>query len=526
MPKIGKHSAAKIVRHKTYGTPHKVYDIKGISRKGSPRSVAQAFLKDVAQDIRIGADLKDLKFDKVIESPLGTHVLFQQHDQGRKITGAWVKVDLDHNNRVYHFTNSCVPVDLIAKREKIVARALLDKDAALQKALAALGASKAQIRGEISAEMVNFPVGKTVQTAWKLLVPLSQPPHDWRVYISAHDGSVLHKEDMLKMVSAQGLVFDPNPIVTLNDTTLEDSKPIPDAAYRRVDLEDVVPSGFLDGPFVSTAATKKRVCAKNGRFLFKRDKPAFKEVMVYFHIDRMQRYIQRLGFDNVNRRPIPVNTAGQKDDNSFYSPVTKSLAFGTGGVDDAEDAEIILHEYGHSIQDAQVPGFGASPEAGAMGEGFGDYLAASFFADAKPARLRECVGSWDATAYSPEDPPCLRRVDSNKRYPRDIVNEVHADGEIWSACLWQIRGLLGGERADKLVLAHHFLIPRDATFADAAQALVLADRQMNGGANEAAIRDIFVRRGILPSSKLKKSGYDPFRLDNRPRGRRSRRRQQ
>ena len=39
--------------------------------------------------------------------------------------------------------------------------------------------------------------------------------------------------------------------------------------------------------------------------------------------------------------------------------------------------------------------------------------------------------------------PCLRRVDSTKRYPRDIVNEVHADGEIWSACLWQIRDIVG-----------------------------------------------------------------------------------
>ena len=27
-----------------------------------------------------------------------------------------------------------------------------------------------------------------------------------------------------------------------------------------------------------------------------------------------------------------------------------------------------------------------------MGEGFGDYLAASFFADHKPARLQPCVG--------------------------------------------------------------------------------------------------------------------------------------
>ena len=96
--------------------------------------------------------------------------------------------------------------------------------------------------------------------------------------------------------------------------------------------------------------------------------------MSYYHIDTLQRYIQSLGFKNINNRSIKVNVNGTTDDNSFYSPSTKALTFGTGGVDDAEDAGIIAHEYGHSIQDNQVPGFGSSAEGGAMGEGFGDFL--------------------------------------------------------------------------------------------------------------------------------------------------------
>ena len=34
------------------------------------------------------------------------------------------------------------------------------------------------------------------------------------------------------------------------------------------------------------------------------------------------------------------------------------ISTGTGGVDDAEDPEVIWHEYGHAIQDDQVPGCG------------------------------------------------------------------------------------------------------------------------------------------------------------------------
>ena len=57
--------------------------------------------------------------------------------------------------------------------------------------------------------------------------------------------------------------------------------------------------------------------------------------------------------------------------------------------------------------------------------------------------------------------------------------------------------------ADTLVLAHHFLISRFASFEDAANALITADQQLNGGTNDAVIRDIFVRRGIFKNRKRK-----------------------
>jgi hypothetical protein len=130
------------------------------------------------------------------------------------------------------------------------------------------------------------------------------------------------------------------------------------------------------------------------------------------------------------------------------------------------------------------------------------------------------VGSWDATAYSKDDPPCLRRLDSEKRYPRDVDGEVHDDGEIWSACLWQIRQAMGRKAADKLILSHHFLLQRDASFKDAAESLIQADQQLNGGANGAAIHKIFVRRGILGSAK--RNGSDRSGRRRRQSGKRRR----
>jgi hypothetical protein len=494
---------AKVELHPKYKVPRRLYDIDEEASTGDTRQIAEDFLKRVAGDLQISPDLSGLKFDQIKESMLGKHVLFQQQHSGRPITGAWVRVDIDPSGKVFNLQSDLLPDKVLAKTRALAAPLVtgITADQARAKALDVTGSTRTAPHTIHSTEEVTYPVDGQPTPAWKVIVVSTEPPGEWKVYVDAVSGEVLGTVSLLK--EACGRVFDPNPVVALNDTTLEDSSPIPDTAYTEVDLPDVDGSGHLDGPFVSTANTPNRIKQDDGKFLFKRADQAFKEVMVYFHIDRVQRYIQELGFTNVLNKPIKVNIKGRTDDNSDYSPLTKALRFGIGGVDDAEDADIILHEYGHAIQDDQVPGFGASDEGGAMGEGFGDYLAASFFADLKPARLQPCVGSWDAVSYSGDDPPSLRRLDSNKKYPRDLHGEVHDDGEIWSACLWELRAALGGRVADRLVIAHHFLLTPQSGFEDAAKALMTTDQQLNQGRNLTVIRDIFVRRGILPNPKRK-----------------------
>ena len=96
--------------------------------------------------------------------------------------------------------------------------------------------------------------------------------------------------------------------------------------------------------------------------------------MAYYWVTQAQRYIQSLGFGStlpaVNKRQQLLRIDQFGGDNSFYREGTGKLTItlGKGGVDDAEDAEVIVHEYGHSVQDDQVPGFGSTPEAGAIGE--------------------------------------------------------------------------------------------------------------------------------------------------------------
>jgi Zn-dependent metalloprotease len=505
---------AQVEMHKKYKTPHRIFDIESKPSKKSPEKIAEATLKKIAGDLKIKPDLSQLKFDKVKESILGRHVLYQQHYAGKPISGAWIRVDIDKDGRVFNIYSDLVPEPVMAKTRKLDAKRSaqtrtrqLSESEAEARAIEASGAAPNDSVKVLSKELVYYPRNGVPILTWKIIVKTTptksraRRPAEWKMYIDAETGEIIEKHNLLRFIDGKGRVFDPNPVVTLNDTSLNDKSQLPDKAYSEVVLRDLKKTGFIEGPFVTTKTTKKRVNRKNFDFRFKRPDRAFKEVMVYFHIDRIQRHLQELGFKNVLNHPIPVNIDGQRDDNSHYSPSDRDLTFGTGGVDDAEDAEIILHEYGHAIQDDQVPGFGASDEGGAMGEGFGDFLAASFFSDIKPKEMKPTLGNWDATAYSGDEPPYLRRLDSNKKYPKDVDGEVHDDGEIWSACLWELRAALGRKTAERLIIAHHFLLSRDAGFEDGANALITADKNLNKGANEKVIRDVFVRRGILPNPK-------------------------
>ena len=113
-----------------------------------------------------------------------------------------------------------------------------------------------------------------------------------------------------------------------------------------------------------------------------------------------------------------------------------------------------------------------------MGEGFGDWLAGSFYARDQSGGFQDtCIMDWDATSYSSASPPCLRRMDKTKVYPKDMTNGVHADGELWSAFLWRLRDKLGEtsqEKSDnsiKLVLTSHEFLTTTARFSHAVAAL-------------------------------------------------------
>ena len=310
--------------------------------------------------------------------------------------------------------------------------------------------------------------------------------------------------------SATGVVFYPNPVTTLGNQNLDDAKDADLAvfgpAYKQVVLTRLDGSGGLTGQFVVVkSSTGKAAQATNGAFpAFHRDSDEFEQIMGYYWVNTAQDYLQSLGFGSrlrpVNQRQIELRIDQFGGDNSFFRDDKANITLGKGGVDDAEDAEVIVHEYGHSVQDGQVTGFGTTLESGAIGEAFGDYLAVvvtSWKAGRPTLTPEPCVADWDSTSYTSTTPHCLRRIDGSKVYPGDIRGEVHADGEIWSRALWDIRTALGDTKATTLIVEAQFDFTVDISFHDAALATVASADKLYGKQAANAARLAFQARGIL-----------------------------
>jgi hypothetical protein len=308
-----------------------------------------------------------------------------------------------------------------------------------------------------------------------------------------------------------GRVFLSNPVQSLGNESLTDQKDsdaaVPAAGYHSVTLTNLDGSGFLRGDYANVySSTGNLAFSPTNTFAYTRHQDEFEQVMTYYWITEAQKYIHSLGF-GVTRRPIDnrpqaarINQLGY--DNSFATDHPKNeLRFGKGGVDDAEDGEVILHEYGHAIHFSQNFSF-ASEEAGAISEGFGDYWAVTV-SDVVDTSLGipqlaplGCVADWDSTSYTSSVPHCLRRVDTNAHYPQDLNGEVHHDGLIWSRALWDIRLALGHVKADTIILQGSFDFP-GTTMAALATRTVAAAQQIYGTAEANAVHQAFVNRGIL-----------------------------
>lgn len=229
---------------------------------------------------------------------------------------------------------------------------------------------------------------------------------------------------------------------------------------------------------------------------FTRAQAGFQQVNALFHLTRCREYVNALGFDSLINQRVRVDVSGMSGaDQSRFSPLDTTLSFGEGGVDDAEDADVLTHEYFHALGFAAAPNTNTGLERRTLDEANADYWAA-----AHSARLlgpnaygAEQVYNWDGH----NEFWAGRWVISPKIYPRDLVGSIYLDADIWSSTLWQIRQTIPDTIADRLFLQHLYAYAPNLTMSQAAMWLLQADTLLYGAAHADTIYHFFYERHIL-----------------------------
>jgi len=149
---------------------------------------------------------------------------------------------------------------------------------------------------------------------------------------------------------------------------------------------------------------------------------------------------------------------------------------------------VIFHEYTHAvISDLVGPYQSASFKA--LNEGSADYFSSSFLSD-------PVMAEYAAQLFNLRT-PYLRRTDNQNSWPYYAVGESHADGNIWSGALWDLRGRLGANVTDEIAINAIAMLSPDAEFFHAAEAAVAAAEEIYGQYAAEIAAEVMQTRGLL-----------------------------
>ena len=490
------------------------------------------------------------------------HILFQRKINGVPVFGQQLTISYQKNNQqlVKVFENLQNQPEDSSVVPKVTAEQALQFAWQRRKVTG-------DLYGEPQQTLVWLSRAKKLKLAWLVQLDVYQPFGHWSWFIDANNGETLKvmrreishiglaKSDRNKplvslsnalekfsikqkkqqsqqakdvalasdQLQAAGTaqVFDPDPRTTLGSSSLTDTSLASafTGAYQNVILPDVNYSGGvyrLSGPWVNvtdfdpphTAPTT----SNSGSWNFQRGQLGFNDAMTYFHLDKNQRYIQSLGFSGSNgiqQGAIAADSNGANGaDNSYFSGSYNRLSFGHGCVDDNEDADVILHEYGHAINH-NINSQWHGGDTGAMGEGFGDYWAASYSystpggASYQPFK----VFTWDAAGGCWSG----RRLDkTSARYNPAQNYTAHSSqsgfisDELWSTPLFQALVELitvegeSRESVDKIILEAQFGLGANLTMRQMAESIVLTARRLYPtGPHATVFQQQFIHHEIL-----------------------------
>lgn len=374
----------------------------------------------------------------------------------------------------------------------------------------------------IREEMLQLGTGIVGQVylVWRIMLDTQNPDGSWELLVDATNGELVAVKDCRFYATRQSYVFWPDPIrSSQNDNlTWSTDESILNAERVEVTLENLdEPSNgqyILSGQWVKNVEKENPLFAPPATtddFKYGVKDRRFLNVMAYYYLDRLISHLRSFGIPKYNDTvtgPIEIDPqALSGDDNSHFSPSGPYIAFGEGGVPDASDPGVILHEYGHALHHFLL-GIHANSS---YEEGFNDFLAACWLDRFNDHQFqREEAMPWDqhysgTTHWGP-----TRRVDLSQRF--DDANFGYYDfyfkGNVFATALWEIFLNMGGRsdnpderRAAADTLLHLYmemlvLTQKNNPPEDLANGLIQVDGAITNGKYQTVIREAFVHRGL------------------------------
>lgn len=426
----------------------------------------------------------------VLPTAAGSRVRFQQRFKGIPVLGSEIVVSLDQAGSVRRTRGTVLQAGTISSTPT------LSQDVAAGAArlfLKGFGLGDGSLwppRGELHFTHRNQG---DLRLVWLIDLSFSEPLGLYQVLVDAHDGSIRGHRSTL--FTAQGYVYPTNPSVS--DLTEVELLGLSEGAEHMAGTYALARScDVFEEDFGSGSCTEKSyhgIADDNGDFLFSPDPTSsddpLAEVQMYHHLDRVARW-----FDETQSFTHPYPTEGIVNfdyNNAFFGDIdgdgVGEVAFGqTPSMDFAYDADVIYHEFGHSVfgRIAGQTGFidadeyGMQWSTGGLNEGTADVFSLVLSGD---PLLGEYSGSGGLGQSA------IRDLEDDRHCPTDLYGESHRDGEIFGSFGWNLidEPLIGSQLTGDFIYGAISAFPTDATWADAGEALVNTAQDMldNGSLN-------------------------------------------
>jgi len=499
---INRQISAELIQPFSSVSRYKINETTNSS--SDPASIAKEYLVNCAETYGGSVVVDGLELVEVVTTKASVHVRFRQMWQGIPVYSSGFNVSMTPESQVSMVVASFVRDVNIDQQQP-----LISGDQAKNLVHRQVGGGMLD-ENENPVELMIYRDNEEVDRLVQVVnYPSSNPQGDWEVVVDARTSEFLKLRNTVLYLDATGKIFHPDPLSTaeaeygdpgFEDNDDGDSDEL-NGQLISVTLRDITHDAVgyhLNGPFVritdfDAPFIPPVVVNSDTGFSFTRSQNGFEAVNAYFHIDAMQRYVQELGIDNLQNNPIDVDVhAVNGADMSYYSPTLNVLAFGDGGVDDAEDADVIIHEYGHALHYAAVSDL-VSNDMRSVSEGISDFLAGSYSAK-QTSYNSDRVFNWDGFNPFFEG----RMLNSDGIYPDDWTPwDYYINGSIWANALWRIHSRIEPDSADALILHSMFYQGPNGSVLDAAESLLQAEADLYDGRYRTAVYESLVEKGFL-----------------------------